>query len=88
MNEYSTETYESYTGETQRLSAPPAYIVAPSTAQSPHWSSRLDPTTLAVCVAAFLMILALSRMPEAPQVVPMVDRHVEIFSRNCVGYCP
>jgi hypothetical protein len=87
MHEYTTETQAPYTGATQRLEAPAAYLAA-STAAPPSLFSRLDPSVIAVCVFALLIIIAISRAPQSAPVPASVDQHVEVFSRNCIGYCP
>lgn len=84
---------ESYTGATQRLylepAQPPADYAAPIAAHSAPRDSV--PTWAMFALLIVVLLLTLARMPApAPQpyVMPAVDNHVEVFSRNCVGYCP
>lgn len=76
---------EVYTGATERLHAPADYatpIVAARGRESlPTWAM--------FALLVVVLLLTLSRMPaQAPAPVAPVDQHVEVFSRNCVGYCP
>lgn len=78
------ERQEEYTGATERLYMPADYAAPITQARRP-----VDWTPIAVAVAALLMILAISRAPQPAPVAPaQVDNHVEVFSRNCIGYCP
>jgi hypothetical protein len=63
---------QAYTSETQRLGR-----------------RSLDPSVLAVCVFALLIIIAIAHAPQPASLpLPAVDNHVEVFSHNCIGYCP
>ena len=85
------ESRESYTGATQRLylepAEAPAEYAAPLAAR-PGRESLATWAAFALLIVVLLLVLA--RMPEpapAPAMAP-VDQHTEVFSRNCIGYCP
>lgn len=79
MTEYTTDVY---TGATQRLYDPAPLAIYERHAALPTW------TMFALLIVVLLVVL--SRLPhEAPvPVAPAYGTNIEVFSHNCVGWCP
>lgn len=80
-------TSEPYTQATTRLDYDALNYDAPIAPPAPH---RHDLGFALIGVGVLLFFLmSLARLPQPPvEPVYPVDQHVEIFSRNCIGWCP